>query len=72
MVGMLFYILHNQFSMSQSFYMCISTGYSIGWGYPIDPNWRSKLFSIFYIWVGGLTLSICLALFKISDYEFVV
>ena len=49
--GTCFYYHYDKFTLAQSFYMSVSVGYSIGWGYPLDPNDWSCLFSTFYILV---------------------
>ena len=33
--------------------MAVNVGYSIGWGYPLDPDLTSEWFSTFFVFIGA-------------------
>ena len=53
----------------QGFYKAISTGYNIGWGYPVDPDTGSEVFSIIYILVGASFVAAALGYFAHAAVE---
>ncbi|CAB9504789.1 expressed unknown protein [Seminavis robusta] len=71
LTGTLFYSYAPDFGLGfiKGFYMAINIGYSIGFGYPIDPNTRSIWFSIFYVLIGSSFVGVALGFFaeKITE-----
>lgn len=53
LVGTTFYAVYDDFGWDLGFYMAVNVGYSIGWGYPLDPSKGSEWFSTFYIFTGA-------------------
>ena len=47
LVGTIFYANKTDFGWAKGFYMAVNVGYSIGWGYPVEPNDKVIWFSIF-------------------------
>ena len=61
--GTCFYYHYDNFTLGQSFYMCISVGYSIGWSFPVERDDWSYLFSTFYILMGSSAVAAALGYF---------
>lgn len=53
LVGTTFYAVYDDFGWDLGFYMAVNVGYSIGWGYPLDPSQGSEWFSTFYLFTGA-------------------
>lgn len=64
LVGTVFYTYYDEFGWQMGFYMAINVGYSIGWGYPLDPNEGSEWFSVCYI-IFGATIALAGVVFLI-------
>ena len=52
-IGTVFYALRDGFGWEKGLYMAVNVGYSIGWGYPLDPDLTSEWFSTFYLFIGA-------------------
>ncbi len=64
--GSMFYGFRNGYQPGQAFYMAVNVGYSIGWGYPADPDDESKWFSVVYLLMGSSAISAALGMFANS------
>ena len=51
-VGVIYYSIKNELGWAKGFYMAISIGYSIGYGYPVEIDAETMVFSIFYLFFG--------------------
>ena len=63
LVGTIFYANKTDFGWAKGFYMAVNVGYSIGWGYPVEPNDKVIWFSIFYVLSGASAVAAALGYF---------
>lgn len=47
----------------KGFYMAVSVGYSIGWGYPVEPNDMVIGYSIFHLLLGTIAIAAALSIY---------
>ena len=66
LIGTVFYTYNLDLTWSKGFYMAINVGYSIGWGYPSEVSYQTRIFSIFYILVGASAVAASLSFFAKS------
>ena len=69
MSGTLFYAYYDDMGFGKGFFMSVNVGYSIGWGYPVDPNNQSIVYSIFHLIVGSSAVAAALAFFAQAMLE---
>lgn len=62
-LGMCFYCKVNNLGWAKGFYMAVNVGYSIGWGYPVEIDDKTRLFSIAYVLIGAAAASLSLVMF---------
>ena len=58
--GTFFYAIRNENGWARGFYMSVSIGYAIGFGYPVEIDVDCQIYSIFHVLVGASALTVLL------------
>jgi hypothetical protein len=57
------YASSTHYGWMKGFYMAVSVGYSIGWGYPVEPNDLVVGYSIFHLLLGTIAIAAALSVY---------
>jgi hypothetical protein len=64
--GTVFYSVRGSLGWAEGFYMMVNVGYSIGWGYPVEKDYKVLWYSVCNVLVGATALSFALQVFANS------
>jgi hypothetical protein len=64
--GTVFYAIRNELGWAKGFYMMVNVGYSIGWGYPVEIDYKVCWYSTINVLFGAVCLSFALSVFTNS------